>query len=222
MRKTMATERGDAAADAWPRRIRWLAIALTLALHLMLFDIVRTPPRLPERPATAALEVILIELDRSALPPPPPPMPQSPLRPPSAASAPRPTSRRLNAVTVPAERSDTALPAPPPLFDANARPRLPDDPAPAYTRPDALRADARRGPRTSLPGSAEPIVDIGELRDPPSPQDIVRAVGMFIGLGRPIPTDSCDRIEGRLLSEAHSVVREIDLAAFNRRCRGWR
>lgn len=221
MRESMAKEGGDAATDAWPRRIRWLAIALTLALHLVLLDIVRTPPRPPERATTSALEVILIELDRRALPLPPPPMPQAPVRPRAAASAPAPAGRRLTAVTVPAEVSDVASPTPPSLFDAEARPRLPNDPPPTYTRPDALRADARRGPRVELPGSAEPIVDIGELREPMSPQDVVRAVGAFIGLRRG-PTDSCERIEGRLLAETHAVVREIDLAAFNRRCRGWR
>lgn len=220
MRDAVRREREPAAPDAWPRRFRWLAIALTLALHVVLLDIVRTPPRPPERADSRALEVVLIEFDRSERPP-PPPMPASPMRARPRAPAAAAPSRRLSAVTVPAESRDRVPVAPPPLFGADARPRLPDDPAPAYMRPEALRRDARRGPRIVLPGSTEQIVDIGELREPLSPQDVVRAVGAFVGLGRG-PTDSCDRIEGRLLSESNAVVREIDLAAFQKRCRGWR
>jgi hypothetical protein len=206
--------------DPWPVRIRWLAIGLTIALHAWLLDVLRTPPVRSSAPGDP-LVVVLIEEHR----PPPPPMPQAPRRPASAPAA----APRLRAVEVPASPADPAADdsdytvAVPRLFDAQARPLLPAAPADReYGHPASMPRDARVRPRLRLPGSAEPIVDIGEVvRDPLSPQQVVQAIGALIGLGRG-PTDSCDKVEGRLLSETHAVVREIDLHAFEKRCRGLR
>jgi hypothetical protein len=205
--------------------LRLAALAVALLVHWLVLGVLREP-RL-QRPVADGrpIEVVLITETRPVLAP--PPALELPVRLPAATSG-RPSA-------APAAPAAPALSDPPaarvpeprvsaPLFDDDARPRLPEaaPSARGFVSPAQRFGDGRRfgRHRPELPGSDQPIVEIGRLRATPTPEQVALGVAQFL-LGRPQP-DSCDRIELRLLNETHAVVRAIDLEKLQRLCRGGR
>jgi hypothetical protein len=199
--------------DADPARIA--AIALTLALHgfllLWLLRPVSPDPALArwtpaERERAERMEVALLPAAPTSAPAPPAPRrasPRTPLRaPPSAVAS------ALEAVFT-AEPDAAVLEAAPSVLDLRLPPdlRAPPRLAPA----DPLRRSVR------LPGRDEAFVEGIVLRDRPTPQQVVNAIGaMFFGGGG----DPCVDIRSRL-ADAREHDERMDLIHRERanRCR---
>lgn len=224
-------------SDSEPAGWHWLALVLTLLVHAGFWQLLDSAPRKPAGPGDA-LEVVFIESIEAAMPTPVPPMPVPPARSRPAVAR---TSGPLMAPELPPTPDPVVVPDDPGnapatdlrLFDDGARPLLPADgpvAAAGFTAlPSTMRADARRfGNAAELPGSDQRIVDVGDLRDGLSAQQVVLGLAQFL-FGAPRP-DSCDKVEARLLEHAQAallnrsdpVVRAIDLDTFAKRCRGRR
>ncbi len=195
-----------------------LVVALLLLVHAGLWSLVRSPPSRPGPPGPAPLQVVWIEAAPLLLPVPPLPVPPTRQRSlsPAATALPRTTEPRASAPIA----TDDGSPPPAVLFDADARPLLPE--GVASDGGSRLPRDARRLGRSAvrLPGSAEPIVEIGRTRDRATPEQVVLGVAQFL-FGRPNP-DSCDKIERRLVNHDDALLRDIDLNKWQRLCRGGR
>ena len=206
-------------AARWRDPATLAAVALTVAVHLLLLAVVRSEPHPPKPPGPPPIQVVWIEAAPRPQRLPVPPMPLPPSRrandafvdsvaAPSAAAPPLITPRdRLPSVEVPRAQ----------LFDDNGRLRLPDSPATAASRsPDDARTIGRR--TVELPGSNVPIVEVGRLREQITPEQVVLGVAQFF-FGQPNP-DDCSKIERRLINSEAGTVRDIDLAKWQRFCRG--
>lgn len=199
--------------DADPARIA--AIALTLVLHgfllLWLLRPVSPDPALArwtpaQREQAERMEVALLPAAANRATEPP-----APRRPPSRAALRTPPSAANSALEAvfPAEPDAAVLEAAPSVLDLRLPPALRAQPrlAPA----DPLRRSVR------LPGREEAFVEGIELRDRPTPQQVVNAIGaMFFGGG----SDPCADIRSRL-SDARDHAERMDLIHRERanRCR---
>jgi len=201
-------------------RLQRAALALTLLLHVGFWALVNSSP-MREPPAGAPpLDVVFIESVPTAWPV--PPMPQPPPRPAPARATAAPGPPR----DAPARDASSAATAPVPrplrLHDADARPLLPSQATAtdSYIAPQSRAVDLRSlGSRPRLPGRAEPVVDIGEIPQSLSPQQIVGLLGRVFGAPQP---DSCDKVERRLIDETDPLAKQITMDTFNKRCRCWR
>jgi len=215
--------RDDAAASPdRGRSLVWTAAGLTVLVHIGFWALLGSRPYRDPPAGAPPLEVVFITADAPrALPV--PPMPQPPPRAATRATA-TPASRPLHSPAVP----DSVPPAPLPtralqLFDQDSRLRLPEAEASidSYIAPESRAQDLRTlGSRPRLPGSDQPVVDIGKLPPERSPAQIVGLIGQYLfGASQP---DSCDKVERRLIDETDPLAKQITMDTFNKRCRGWR
>lgn len=216
-----------------PKKLHPGLIAAIVLVHVLLAWSARDLllPHLPQRRAEA-LRVEFIVAER--------PAPASPRAP--AATDPKraderivPPARRAEPIAAPIATAAVSSHPPPRWFNDLGQPLLaePSVDQPDFHRPEV--ASISRRPAAPLPGSDQAIVDIGRLRDRPTPmqwvlRQRVLSVAEHLAETRGPPSfhqtfgssrpDDCGLVEARLRSEQDPLVRGYDLDKHDRWCRG--